>query len=201
MRQQVPLEAFIMLPNGSVRMPKEALVVVDDIRDHQPNDGKDDIFGSEMKSSSTSLDGGSGHGSPNEVLAPAARRVATGASALPAKRRKQRCQAARFARLEAVLNERPFSAFFQYWRGVQVASPTLLPPQGKRHRNIFMLSQLRAVRLFLKRCRTRTSLMHLVTSAKNVWGMGAITGNPRSLRYVDHALLSLWCVAVSWTQF
>jgi hypothetical protein len=64
MRQQIPLEAFIMLPNWSVRMPKEALVVVDDIRDHQPDDGKDDIFNSEMKHTSTNLDGCSCHGSP-----------------------------------------------------------------------------------------------------------------------------------------
>src|SRR6185369_4286259 len=62
MRQQIPLEALIVLPNGIVRMPKEALVVVDNVGDHQPNDGKDCIFGSEIRRSSTNLDGGSGHG-------------------------------------------------------------------------------------------------------------------------------------------
>ena len=51
-------------------MPKEALIVMDNIRDHQPNDGKDYIFSSKMKRTSTNLDGSSSHGSPTRSFSP-----------------------------------------------------------------------------------------------------------------------------------
>jgi hypothetical protein len=42
--QQIPLEAFIVLPDRVLWMPEKILVVKDHLTDHQADDGEDKIL-------------------------------------------------------------------------------------------------------------------------------------------------------------
>jgi len=44
MRQQIPLERLIVLPDRIVVVPEEALIVLNNVSDHQPHESENKIF-------------------------------------------------------------------------------------------------------------------------------------------------------------